>query len=47
MQSILRYLFTRPYGEVVQGIKVLSQGLREVDPKIGADFVAKPADGKK
>jgi len=46
VQSILRYLFTRPYGEVVQGIEVLS-GLRELDPKIGADFVAKPADGKK
>ena len=23
VQSILRYLFTRPYGEVVQGIEVL------------------------
>ena len=25
VQSILRYLFTRPYGEVVQGIEVLSK----------------------
>jgi hypothetical protein len=47
VQSILRYLFTRPYGEVVQGIEVLSKGLRELDPKIGADFVAKPADNAK
>ena len=47
VQSILRYLFTRPYGEVVQGIEVLSKGLRELDPNIGADFVAKNADGKK
>ncbi len=47
VQSILRYLFTRPYGEVVQGIEVLSRGLRELDPNIGADFVAKNSDGKK
>lgn len=47
VQSILRYLFTRPYGEVVQGIEVLSKGLRQLDPKIGADFVAKPTDAKK
>ena len=47
VQSILRYLFTRPYGEVVQGIEGLSKGLRQLDPKIGADFVAKPTDAKK
>ena len=47
VQSILRYLFTRPYGEVVQGIEVLSKGLKQLDPKIGADFVAKPTDAKK
>ena len=47
VQSILRYLFTRPYGEVVQGIEVLSKGLRELDPKISADFVAKNSDAKK
>ena len=47
VQSILRYLFTRPYGEVVHGIEVLSKGLRELDPKIGADFVAKPTDDAK
>ena len=47
VQSILRYLFTRPFGVVVLCIEVLSLGLRELDPKIGADFVAKPADGKK
>ena len=47
VQSILRYLFTRPYGVVVQGIEVLSKGLRELDPNIGADFVAKPKDDAK
>ena len=47
VQSILRYLFTRPYGEVVQGIEVLSKGLKQLDPKIGADFVAKPTDNAK
>ncbi len=47
VQSILRYLFTRPYGEVVQGIEVLSKSLRELDPNIGADFVAKNSDAKK
>ena len=47
VQCILRYLFTRPYGEVVQGIEVLSKGLRELDPNIGADFVAKPKDDAK
>jgi|TARA_R110002012_G_scaffold263186_1_gene445881 hypothetical protein len=47
VQSILRYLFTRPYGEVVQGIEVLSRGLKELDPNIKADFVAKNTDGKK
>jgi len=26
---------------------VLSKGLRQLDPKIGADFVAKPADNAK
>jgi len=47
VQNILRYLFTRPYGEVVQGIEVLSKGLRQLDPNIGADFVAKPKDDAK
>ena len=47
VQSLLRYLFTRPYGEVVQGIEVLSRGLRELDPKISADFVAKPDSNEK
>ena len=47
VHSILRYLFTRPYGEVVQGIEVLSKGLRQLDPNIGADFVAKPKDDAK
>ena len=47
VQVLLRYLFTRPYGEVVQGIELLSKGLKELDPKISADFVAKPSDNAK
>jgi hypothetical protein len=47
VQSRRRYLFTRPYAEVVQGIEVLSKGLRELDPNIGADFIAKPKDDAK
>tara|TARA_R100001377_G_scaffold33463_1_gene18297 strand:- start:2360 stop:2584 length:225 start_codon:yes stop_codon:yes gene_type:complete len=47
VQGILRYLFTRPYGEVVQGIEILSRGLKELDPNLGADFVAKNINGKK
>ena len=47
VQSLLRYLFTRPYGEVVQGIEVLSRGLRELDPKLNADFVVKPDSNEK
>ena len=42
VQSILRYLFTRPYGEVVQGIEVLSRGLQELDTS-----AIKNTDGKK
>ena len=39
VQSILRYLFTRPYGEVVQGIEVLSKGLE------GIEFLQKTSVG--
>ena len=38
LQSILRYLFTRPYSEVVSFIQILGQ-LPKLDPKISPNFV--------
>ena len=38
LNSILKYMFTRPYHEVVNGIAVLSK-LPKLDPKISPDFV--------
>jgi hypothetical protein len=35
---ILKYLYTRPYQEVAQGISVLSK-LPKLDPKINPSFV--------
>jgi len=35
---ILKYMYTRPYQEVAQGISVLMQ-LPKLDPKISPDFV--------
>ena len=49
LQDIMRYLMTRPYGEVVKIMNTLSR-LNQLDPKIGADFVKKQAEeanGKK
>ena len=49
LQDIMRYLMTRPYGEVVKIMSTLSR-LSQLDPKIGADFVKKQAEeanGKK
>ena len=40
VQFILRYLFTRPYGEVIKIIEILGQ-LRELDEKVNADFISK------
>lgn len=40
VQIILRYLFTRPYGEVIKLIEILGQ-LRELDEKVNADFISK------
>jgi len=34
----MRYLMTRPYGEVVKLMNVLS-ALSPLDPRIGADFI--------
>ena len=41
LQSILRYLFTRPYQEVVTSIQILGQ-LPKLDPKINPSFVKAP-----
>ena len=49
LQDIMRYLMTKPYGEVVKIMSTLSR-LSQLDPKIGADFVKKQAEeanGKK
>jgi hypothetical protein len=40
IQILLRYLFTRPYGEVIKMIEILGQ-LRELDEKVNADFISK------
>ncbi len=36
--EVMRYLLTRPYGEVVKLMNALST-LNQLDPKLGADFV--------
>ena len=50
LTDIMRYLMTRPYGEVVKLMNMLTT-LNQLDPSIGADFVKKPSpgvsDGKK
>jgi len=44
LQSILKYMFTRPYQEVAQGISVLSK-LPKLDDKINPNFISE--EGKK
>tara|TARA_R110002096_G_scaffold111609_1_gene243428 strand:- start:438 stop:614 length:177 start_codon:yes stop_codon:yes gene_type:complete len=44
LNIILKYMFTRPYAEVVQGISVLSK-LPKLDDKINPDFISE--EGKK
>ena len=50
LTDIMRYLMTRPYGEVVKLMNMLAT-LNQLDPKIGADFVKEQSpgvsDGKK
>ena len=50
LTDIMRYLMTRPYGEVVKLMNMFAT-LNQLDPNIGADFVKKPSpgvsDGKK
>ena len=42
--AILKYMYTRPYQEVAQGIAVLSK-LPKLDDKINPDFIS--GEGKK
>ena len=44
LNTILKYMFTRPYGEVAQGITVFSK-LPNLDDKINPDFISE--EGKK
>ncbi len=49
LQEIMKYLMTRPYGEVANLMAMLAR-LNQLDPKISADFVRKEAEstnGKK
>ena len=50
LTDIMRYLMTRPYGEVVKLMNMLAT-LNQLDPSIGAEFVKKQntdvSDGKK
>ena len=43
LQDLIKYLMTRPYGEVANLMNILSR-LNQLDPKIGADFVKKPME---
>ena len=43
LQEIMKYLMTRPYGEVANLMAMLAR-LNQLDPKIGADFVKKPLE---
>ena len=38
LTEVMRYLMTRPYGEVVKLMNMLAT-LNQLDPQIGADFV--------
>ena len=49
LMDVMRYLMTRPYGEVVKLMGVLST-LNQLNPSIGPDFIKKEsviADAKK
>ena len=50
LTDIMRYLMTRPYGEVVKLMNMLAT-LNQLDSSIGADFIKKTSpgvsDGKK
>ena len=42
LTEVMRYLMTRPYGEVVKIMNALGT-LNQLDPQIGADFVKQQA----
>jgi len=42
LTEVMRYLMTRPYGEVVKLMNMLAT-LSQLDPSIGADFVKRQA----
>tara|TARA_R100001594_G_scaffold21050_1_gene40721 strand:+ start:387 stop:605 length:219 start_codon:yes stop_codon:yes gene_type:complete len=44
LTDIMKYLMSRPYGEVVKLMNMLAT-LNQLDPSIGADFVKKQTDG--
>ena len=44
LMDVMRYLMTRPYGEVVKIMNMLAT-LNQLDPSIGADFVKSQASG--
>ena len=43
LQDLIKYLMTRPYGEVANLMAMLAR-LNQLDPKIGADFVKKETE---
>ncbi len=45
INSVLKYLFARPYAEVVQHISLLTK-LPKLDPKIKPDFVKQESKTK-
>ena len=46
LSTILKYLYTRPYQEVAQGIALLAK-LPKLDPKINPSFVQDDKEKKK
>jgi len=44
LTEVMRYLMTRPYGEVVKLMNMLAT-LSQLDPQLGADFVKQHAVG--
>ena len=43
LQDLIKYLMTRPYGEVANLMNMLSK-LNQLDPNISADFVKKQTE---
>ena len=46
LQLVLRYLFTKPYSEVVSLMQILGQ-LPKLDPKINPSFIQDDTKSKK